>query len=217
MIYKKLILFLFLFFLSICNVYADGSFSIDMTSDWDLKGNTTYKIWDITFSWASDIDLTVSCWDNDYNSEIRLYLEWTDYFIDCKKSWSNWYITQTWTFKNVPAWSYSIYWTNNMDPNWNWWFWLITWMIKEVVYTWIWWTGSISQSFLDLDLSSFNYEPEVLLIPDPDWATPMINYSKQFENTNKILYEIKILLMVLWLFHLFWIFYTIINDLLWKK
>ena len=69
----------------------------------------------------------------------------------------------------------------------------------------------LSQTFNDLNLTSFNYEEKYYT---GSW---IINYSKQFNDWLKMIYEIKIIFMVFVFFFLFWIFYTFLNDLLWKN
>lgn len=90
-------------------------------------------------------------------------------------------------------------------------------------WTWYVWTqyivGSVKclvpsfeQTFSDIDISYFHWYDQVVFTET--WS---LDYSLQISDWLVILYEIKVLLMMLVFFVLMWIFYTFINDLLWKN
>ena len=213
---KKLLLFFLLFFWIITNSYAD-SFHFDLSSEWNLKWNEVYKIWTLTINDKSNINFDYQCWDNDQNWEIRIYLSWTTFFWDCHDTKNNDYVNESWYWKNVEPWTYDLYWEDTQNKNWNWWFWTLDFTSRRILSDEPGWTGWISQTFIDLDLSSYEYKPSLISANTFTWETVMIDYTTEFSNINKNLYEIKIILMIIGLFSMMWIFYTIMNDLLWKS
>jgi len=75
------------------------------------------------------------------------------------------------------------------------------------------WSGSIVQSFIELDFSELSYEDQFI----GNGSGSFISYTKILEDQNRILYQILYVLVAHIFFSLIWIFYTFINDLLWKK
>jgi len=74
-------------------------------------------------------------------------------------------------------------------------------------------TGSLVNSFVEIDFSSLTYEDE--FISNGSWT--FISYTKQLQDQNRILYQILYLLTAYVFFMFIWIFYSFINDLLWKR
>ncbi len=214
---KKIFLFILTFlFFWISQTFAD-SWSFDLTSEWNLAWNETYKIWTLIISDKSNLYFDYECWDNDLNWEIRIYLSWTTFYRDCHETLNNDYVSESWYWKNVEPWTYELYWINTQSKNWNWWFGKLNFTSRRIATDEPGWTGWISQTFIDLDLTSFDYKPQLISANVMTGEVVMIDYSIPLSNMNKNLYEIKILVMIIGLFHLMWIFYTYKNDLLWKS
>ena len=75
--------------------------------------------------------------------------------------------------------------------------------------------------FSDINYDSFKneIEKEVLSIDYNGiiWDFETINYSQDLSDIKNILFQIFLVNMIVWFFVLFWVFYSITNDLLWKK
>lgn len=72
---------------------------------------------------------------------------------------------------------------------------------------------SIAQTFLDIDYTSLTYSDT--FIETGTWET--ISYTHILQDQTQILYQILYVLTTLTFFMCLWIFYSFINDLLWKK
>lgn len=74
------------------------------------------------------------------------------------------------------------------------------------------------QTFIDLDLQKFDYQLTLTWVTTSSWVIEYFpDYSKQFSDTNKLLFQIEVLLLIIWFFILLFVFTSIINDLIWKK
>ncbi len=75
------------------------------------------------------------------------------------------------------------------------------------------WTWSLINSFVEIDFSEITYDNTVVTT----WTGETISYTSIFQDTNRLLYQILYVLTTLTFFMSIWIFYTFINDLLWKR
>lgn len=71
--------------------------------------------------------------------------------------------------------------------------------------------------FKDLDYSKISIENEPVSLQQYAWYNNVFDYTKQLNMQNVLLYNILILLFILWIFQIVWVFYPIINDFLWKN
>ena len=211
---KILLLLIWLFIFN--SSYADNSYYFDLTSEGNLSPSEWYYIWTIEVLEFWDINYNFECYHNSLNGEIRFFLSWSTYISDCNET-SYWYTNNIWQWSNIFPGSYDLYVANNLNPNYIWWAGEIYIDIKDKSMSYMWWTWAISQTFIDLDLSDFDYQSKIVTIPSFSGATHLVDNSIPFSNIAKILYEIKIILMINWLFLLIFVIYSIINDLLWKR
>ena len=98
------------------------------------------------------------------------------------------------------------------------------WLNQSFAYSWEndIYTGalipSVSETFVDLDYSNYNYTLSYTWITTGSWIIENYpDYTKEFSDTNKLLFQIELLLFIIWFFVLLFIFYFFITDLLWKK
>lgn len=201
MIFKKLTIFLFIFF-----------WFFNLTYAWNQTfSNPTF--WDI--SWFNP---PLYEWYNPSNSSriwVYRYFTWDGTSTQtsqqfCLLQWATFvshdittnYTTQDTTYFYIVTsewwnWDYQSYLYNSITCNF------------PDVEPEEWHLSSMLQ---DLDLSSFdNYEQKLYT------STWTIDYSKQISDSLKLQYQTNILLMLLCFFMFFWIFYTFLNDLLWKN
>lgn len=74
-----------------------------------------------------------------------------------------------------------------------------------------------NETFIELDYSIYDYDLQINEYSS--WSLSLISpdYTKELWDISKLLFQIKILLLIIWFFSLLFVFYTLINDLLWKK